>query len=185
MNHDESLDQLQTELRMPWGSERKEEKLIETMRQLFGDQEKTISQASASVAESKAVLLQLTQQIASVSAQQEAIRLEFNRKWDDLPKLYIPRAEHQAMGLAERTIALEEFRSAATKDITDLKFSFQQQLQQAILTATRDADDNRIAAKEEMRAESKAVTDRQFTWLFSAITITISIISSVALHFLK
>jgi hypothetical protein len=185
MNHDRTLDQLHTELRMPWGNEKRDDKLIDAMRELFGEQAKAISLNTSSIAENKVVLLQLTQQINSVAAQQEALRLEWNKKWDDLPRLYVPRAEHQAMGLAERTVALEEFRSAATKDITDLKFSFQQQLQQAILSASRDAEEIRIAAKEDLHSESTAVSNRQMTWMFSGITLALSLITSVVLHFLK
>lgn len=150
---------------MPWGTN-KDDELLKTIKELFEKQTEVVQANTAQVA-------QLSQQMTQLSTQQEAMRNDFNARWADLPKLYVPRQEHQAMGLDTRVVALEEFRIAATKDISDLKLNVQQQVQ----TVVHDIQDKVSTQRETIDA-------RTISFWFSIALLLINFVWTIVSHFI-
>lgn len=106
-----------------------EEKLIDTLKDLFDTQSRQIAQVSV--------------QVNNLVTQQEAMRSDFNAKWNELPKMYLSRQEDQARGLEGRIAALEQYRFSSTKDISDIKLNVQQDVQKSFLELQKDMSSQR------------------------------------------
>lgn len=165
---------------MPFGQSR-DERIIQALQDMFAEQSRQLNSQGQLLATQTQRMDSIGTQITNLSAQQEALRNDFNARWQDLPKLYVPRQEHQAMALDARTVALEEFRMAATKDISDVKLNMQQQIQTAIATASKEIAEAKINAKDEINQTRKTLDTRQITLLVSAITVSASLVIEVIL----
>lgn len=181
MNFDRQLEHIFTSegATMAFGS--RDERIIEALREMFADQNRQLNAQGQLLAQQMQRIDSIATQINSLSTAQESLRADFNTRWQDLPKLYVPRQEHQAMGLDARTTALEEFRLAATKDIADIKLNTQQQITQATMAATQEIHAAKILAKDEISQDRKSLDARQITLLVSGISVGASLIVEVIL----
>src|SRR6266702_512238 len=75
------------------------ERLIEIIREMFAEERQLISGNTVSLATQSSRLEQLNMQISTVVNQQESMRADFNTRWGDLPKIYIPRQEVLEWGM--------------------------------------------------------------------------------------
>lgn len=166
---------------MPFGQPSRDDRVIETLREMFADQNRQMNAQGQLLAQQTQRIDMISTQIAAFSQQQEALRSDFNQRWQDLPKLYVPRQEHQAMALDARTAALEEFRMAATRDIADIRLTIQQQIQAAVQTASQEIAAAKLAAKDEINLNRKALDARQIAVMVSGITVAISIVVEIIL----
>lgn len=87
------------------------------------------------------------------------------------------------MGLEPRMVAMEEFRVAALKDISDLKLFVQQQIQTAVHDAAKDLAAAQLANKDDIHGQRFTLDARWITTLITAVFALISIVLSLALHF--
>lgn len=164
------------ELAMPFGQQpNRDDRLIETLRELFADQSRQISAQGQLLAQQTQRIDAISAQLTALGNQQDSLRNDFNARWQDLPNLYVPRQEQQAMKLDIRTAALEEFRIAATRDLADIRINVQQQVHDAIQTATKDIAAARVAAQEEIEETKHGFDARAITFLVSGISIVVSI----------
>lgn len=119
-----------------------EDKLIDTLRELFDSQSRQLTQLSV--------------QVNTLLAAQESMRSDFNQKWNELPTIYLSRREDQARGLEGRITALEEYRLASTQTISEVKLSVQQQVQTEVQKIRDEVSEQR--AGFDARAISAWVT---------------------------
>jgi hypothetical protein len=166
-----------------WGKKNNEQQMLDTLRELFAEQNKTLAQHTQLLAQQVQRIDLMNTQVATLAVQQEALRNDFNKRWDDLPKLYVPRQEHQAMGLDARMVAMEEFRVAATKDISDLKLSVQQQVQTAIQTATKELMSAQLLIQKDTSEQRFTLDGRSITMLTTIVFTLISIALTLIFHF--
>lgn len=108
---------------------RSEDKLIDTLREMFETQSHQIAQVSV--------------QVNTLLTQQEQLRRDFNEKWDSLPRIYLSRQEDQARGLEGRLANLEEYRLTSTKEFSELRVFVQQQVQTGLSEVQKDMSEQR------------------------------------------
>lgn len=111
----------------------------------------------------------LSTQVGAVQAQQEAMRSDF-------PNLYIPRREYQAEGISTKVVALEAFRLAITKEMTELQAKLQEQIHSAVLDATKGLATVTVEAKDDMASNRKDLDARTVMLILTALNIAISAI---------
>jgi hypothetical protein len=168
---------------MPWQNNNND-RLVETIRDMFNEQSVTLAQQSTSLAGQSQRLDQLTLQISTVVNQHEALRNDFNQRWADLPKVYIPRQEVIAMGHNERIIGLEEGNRKLQADIAELKLVLQQQLQQSVLATARDVAKVQLDGKADTLSQRAEIDGRTILLYSTAILALISIVVTIVLHFI-
>lgn len=162
-----------------------EQQLLDTLRGLFEKQNETLAAHGQLLAQQNQRLETVIAQVTTLATQQEALRNDFNKRWDDLPKIYVPRQEHQALGLEPRMVAMEEFRIAALKDISDLKLFVQQQVQSAVQSAANDLAKAQLNNKDDIHGQRFVLDARWIGTLLTAVFTLISIVLTLALHFMK
>jgi hypothetical protein len=171
------------ELRMPWQGQH-DEKLIETIRDLFQAQSVTLAQQSTSLASQAQRLEQLSMQLSTVVSQHESLRNDFNSRWSELPNVYIPRQEVQAMGHDGRLAALEETTRKISIDIAEMKLAMQQQIQQAVLAGAREIAKVQLDEKSDTMTQRSEVDGRTILMYSTAIFTLLGIVLTIVLHFI-
>lgn len=183
INHQHLNSKYEEFLLMPWQNNTND-KLIETIREMFGEQSVTLTQQSANISAQSQRLDQLTLQISTIVNQHEALRNDFNQRWGDLPKVYIPRQEVIAMGHNERIVGLEESARKIQADVAELKLVMQQQLQQTVLATARDVARVQLDGKAETLAQRSEIDGRTILMYSTAIFTLLGIILTIWLHFM-
>jgi hypothetical protein len=181
MNHDRSSSL--EDVLMPWQGHN-EEKIIETIRDLFQAQSITLAQQTSSLAAQAQRLEQLSLQLSTVVNQHESLRSDFNARWAELPKIYIPRQEVQAMGHEGRIANLEDISRKAVVELAELKLSINQQMQQNVLATARDLAKVQLDEKADTLSQRSEVDGRTILMYSTAILALISIVATIVLHFI-
>lgn len=117
--------------------------------------------------------------VSNLDKQNEELRHDFNSKWNELPRLYVPRQEHQAQALDTRTLELEKFRLTATKEITEIRMTTAKQITDAVNSVeeslTTKIDEIRDDLFEKLDERSNASSTRKFTVFLSCLTVGLSL----------
>lgn len=167
---------------MPWPSHN-EEKIIETIRDLFQAQSVTLAQQTSSLAAQAQRLEQLSLQLSTVVNQHESLRTDFNARWAELPKIYIPRQEVQAMGHEGRLASLEETSRKAVIDLAELRLSVNQQIQQSVLATAREIAKVQLDEQADTAKQRQEIDGRAILMYSTAAFTLISIVLTIWLHF--
>ncbi len=159
------------------------ERLIEIIREMFAEERQLISGNTVSLATQSSRLEQLNMQISTVVNQQESMRADFNTRWGDLPKIYIPRQEVLAMGHEGRLSNLEDTQRKMQADTLEMKLVMQQQIQQSILTNTRDIAKVQLDEQADTAKQRQEIDGRAILMYSTAAFTLISIVLTIWLHF--
>lgn len=147
---------------MPWRDESKQSenaRAQESLRVFFENQSNQITQIST--------------QITAIASSQEAMRNDFNAKWNELPRIYMPRQEDQARGLDGRIAALEAFRIASARELSDLRVNVQQDVQRSVNEIQKEMSESRAGI------DSRAIA----SWV-TGFFLLANIVWSVLSHFI-